>query len=74
MLTVSKKTLLQKVKILISLLIPACFDISRIDSLLPICFLMCILLLLNAFVLLNKVSKVDQLFADILINPDMVLN
>jgi len=69
-----KKTLLQKVKILISLLIPAYFDISRIDSLLPICFLMCILLILNAFVLLNKVSKVDQLFADILINPDMILN
>lgn len=69
-----KKTLIQKVKILISLLIPAFFDISRIDSLLPICFLMCILLLLNAFVLLNKVSKVDELFADLLIHTDTVIS
>lgn len=69
----NKKSLIQKVKILISLLIPAFFDISRIDSLLPICFLMCVLLLLNAFVLLNKVSKVDELFADLLIHTDAVI-
>lgn len=69
-----KQTLTQKLKILVGLLIPAFFDISRIDSLLPICFLMCILLLLNAFVLLNQVSKVDELFADLLVNSDMVLS
>lgn len=67
-----KQTLIQKVKILIGQLIPAFFDISRIDSLLPICFLMCILLLLNAFVLLNKVSNVDDLFADLLVYTDSV--
>ena len=49
-------------------------SISRIDSLLPICFLMCILLLLNAFVLFNQVSKVDELFANLLVNTDTVLN
>ena len=36
------------------------------DALLPICFIMCALLLLNAFVLLNKVNQVDDLFSELL--------
>lgn len=65
-----KRTLLQKVKILLSLLIPGFFDMSRLDALLPICFIMCVLLLLNAFVLLNKVNQVDDLFTKILSNRE----
>jgi hypothetical protein len=65
-----KRSLLQKVKILLSLLIPGFFDMSRLDALLPICFIMCVLLLLNAFVLLNKVNQVDDLFTEILSKHD----
>ncbi|CAF0830371.1 unnamed protein product [Brachionus calyciflorus] len=65
-----KKTLLQKAKILLGILIPGFFDLSRIDALLPICFIMCILLLLNAFVLLNKVNQVDDLFNELLLKNE----
>lgn len=68
------KSLIEKVKVFISFFMPPFSDISRIESLLPICFLMCILLLLNAFVLLNKVSKVDELFGDLLIQSETILN
>ncbi|RMZ93238.1 GRAM domain-containing 3 [Brachionus plicatilis] len=66
-----KKTLFQRAKILLSLFIPGFFDISRIDALLPICFLMSILLLLNAFVLLSKVNQVDDIFNQLLIKNEL---
>ena len=44
---------------------------TRLDALLPICFIMCVLLLLNAFVLLNKVNQVDDLFTEILSKHDV---
>lgn len=62
----SKRTLSQKIQLLLAVIIPGFFDISRIEALLPICFIMCVLLLLNAFVLLNKVNQVDDLFSKIL--------
>jgi hypothetical protein len=62
----SKRTLSQKIQLLLGVIIPGFFDISRIEALLPICFIMCILLLLNAFVLLDKVNQVDDLFSKIL--------
>jgi len=53
-----------------SILVPGFFNISRIDALLPICFIMCVLLLLNAFVLLNKVNQVDEIFTKLLTKND----
>jgi hypothetical protein len=36
--------------------------------------MMCVLLLLNAFVLLNKVNKVDDLFSELLASNEFAFN
>ncbi len=36
--------------------------------------MMCVLLLLNAFVLLNKVNKVDDLFSELMASNEFAFN